>query len=63
MEDEPIIEQLKSAIRAQRENHERNKDIVEIRKKEDMTPIDYQIMYLTNEIELMRKKINHAVVV
>lgn len=56
MEDEPIIEQLKSAIRAQRENHERNKDIVELRKKEDMTPIDYQIMYLTNEIELMRKK-------
>lgn len=55
-DDNPIIEQLKSAIRAQRENHERNKDIVQLRKKEEMAPIDHQILSLTKEIEFMRKK-------
>ncbi|KAK8884092.1 hypothetical protein M9Y10_043197 [Tritrichomonas musculus] len=56
-DDEPIIEQLKSAIQAQRENHERNKDLAEMRKKEINLPLDYQIQSLMSEIELMRKSI------
>lgn len=60
LNDEPIIEQLKSAIEAQRKNHERNIDLIELGKKETMATIDNQIKVLSDEVELMRKKIIRA---
>ena len=52
--DEGLVEKLQSAVKAQRENHERNKYIIETQKNNEIGLLDQEINRLTLEIENVR---------
>ncbi|OHT13669.1 hypothetical protein TRFO_16099 [Tritrichomonas foetus] len=53
--DNQIIDQLNDAIRAQRDNHERNKSLAEIESSDKIASLDFEIASLAKEIENVRK--------
>ncbi|OHT02609.1 hypothetical protein TRFO_07022 [Tritrichomonas foetus] len=54
-DSEHTIYQLQEAIEAQRDNHERNKEIYEISKSDEEKALDFEIERLQTEIENVRK--------